>query len=412
MNVLKENIKNLVSFNLETGLFLLVLITIPLQYGYNTAAMMLFFLYSLGSLIIKKGKFQFMKFSGLLLAFFLCALLSLVETQKFNAIQSFLPFLILPFCFLVSSIKESVKKEVVLRVFANIMVIYAVITLILAAFKYVKLGTFDAFYYHELSGNLNNMSAIYLSMLTSFSILIIVSKKSKNIKELSKLVVLALFLVLLSSKTIIGITALVLIVLGLQQLFIKKTFKKKYVLYLLIVLSLSLASKSIRDRVKFEFQKTKIEEVLLKKEFGHVYLWTGVGLRTFQIRAFYEIFKEGKVGMLGLGYKNSQKTLDDKYKQYNFYHGFYGYNFHNQYVQTFAELGVLGFLVMLLLFVSLLYKAVKSKDFLFISFVVLVFSICFTESLFWRQRGMVFFIALSLLFYNSSVEKIKSTKEE
>jgi O-antigen ligase len=369
-------------------------------------------MYAIFSFVTKKGKLKPIKPSVLLLVFFFCALLSLYPIQRFDKIESFLPFLILPLSFLVVSIRENITKEVVFNFCDIAMVLYSLYTLLRALFKFLETKSLNVFYYHDLSGNLNNMSAIYLSMLVSFSLLIIISKKNKNIQELSKLLILATLLVLLSSKTIIGITILIVSVFGLKHLFIKKTFKKKYILYLLIILSLSLASKSIRDRVKFEYQKTKIEEVLNKKEFGHVYLWTGIGLRAFQVRAFYEIFREGKVGWLGLGYKNSQEALDNKYKEYNFYPGFYGFNFHNQYVQTFAELGVIGFLMMLLLFGFLLYNAIKSKDFLFISFVVLVFSICFTESLLWRQRGMIFFIVLSLLFYNSYKKPINSVEKK
>jgi hypothetical protein len=172
---------------------------------------------------------------------------------------------------------------------------------------------------------------------------------------------------------------------------------KKLVLFFSVLLLLLIASTNVSDRIKIEFEKTKINEVLSKKDFGHVYLWTGVGLRVFQTKAFLEITEEQKKVFLGFGLNNSQESLNQKYIEYNLYPGFLNYNYHNQYLQIFAELGIIGLLILLLIFYSVIRKAIIYKDYFLLSLIILILVVCFTESFLWRQRGMIFSITLLLL---------------
>ena len=160
----------------------------------------------------------------------------------------------------------------------------------------------------------------------------------------------------------------------------------------------SIASLNFVNRIKTEFDITKISEVLQKKDFGHSYIWTGVGLRMFQIKVFTEVLEEQKNIFLGEGLNNSQKSLIVKYKEYNLYPGFYYYNYHNQYIQIFAELGIIGLGILLLILFLIIKDAIKHKDYFLLSFIILILVVCITESFLWRQRGMVFFITITLLF--------------
>ena len=157
------------------------------------------------------------------------------------------------------------------------------------------------------------------------------------------------------------------------------------------------ASSNISKRFKVEFEKTKINQVLNKKEFGPVYLWTGLGLRVFQTKAFVEVLQEQKKVFLGFGLNNSQNALNNKYKEYKLYPGFLNYNYHNQYIQVFAELGVIGLSLLLLISFLILKNAIKHKDYFLLSFIILILVVCITESFLWRQRGMIFFITITLL---------------
>jgi hypothetical protein len=175
----------------------------------------------------------------------------------------------------------------------------------------------------------------------------------------------------------------------------------------IILLLFFLASLNFYDRVEEEFYKTKVSEVLTKNKFGHIYLWTGTGLRMFQIRAFTEILLEKKKYFLGLGLNNSQKSLNDKYNEYDLYPGFQNYNFHNQYIQIQAELGFTGLLLVVSILIIMLKQAISFKDYFLLSFIFLIVFVFMTESFIWRQRGMVFFITILLLFNRKNNEVFK-----
>jgi O-antigen ligase len=172
---------------------------------------------------------------------------------------------------------------------------------------------------------------------------------------------------------------------------------KSVLLILGVLIIFIVASSNLFKRVEVEVQKTKIHEVLNKESFGHVYIWTGFGLRIFQVKAFIEILQEQEKIFLGTGLNNSQNSLNNKYKEYNFYPGFLNYNYHNQYVQVFAELGLIGFCIFVLIFVLILKEAIVKRNYFLASFILLLLAVCVTESFLWRQRGMVFFITISLL---------------
>ena len=78
----------------------------------------------------------------------------------------------------------------------------------------------------------------------------------------------------------------------------------------------------------------------------------------------------------------------------------------SQYIQTIAELGIVGLLLLLLIFSSLIKRGIIKKDSFLLSFLILIIVICITESFLWRQRGMVFFITISLLYTRKNSHKI------
>ncbi|QNM85187.1 O-antigen ligase family protein [Polaribacter pectinis] len=388
-------------FNIYEALVALLLITLPLGFAVNSIAVILFSLTAIYFVVFKRVKSDLTILSILLFLFFILCLLSLFWTDNVENTQEglsrFLSFLILPLAF---SIKNhfNIKKEKVFNVFSKSLVVYAAYSLIVGLVKAVNNKDIGYLFYHKLSGNLSNMNAIYLSVFMSFGIAFFLNKKVKSKLDIFCLIFLSLFLVLLSSKIIITITLLSSIIFFFKKFDFRKIKLKQIVVTVSIILLFLIASFNYVDRIKTELQKTKISEVLNKKDFGHVYLWTGTGLRVFQIKAFTEILSEQKKYFLGEGLNNSQQSLNEKYKEYNFYPGFLNYNYHNQYIQVMAELGGVGLLIILLIFFFIGKQAIFYKDYFLLTFIFLILVVCITESFFWRQRGMVFFITVLLLF--------------
>lgn len=394
--------------NLNEILLLLVLITLPIKgYAINSTAVILFLIFSLYSFLKKDKTFVINKISILFIGIYAVSFLSLIWSDNLKntsqGLTRFLSYLIIPISFSLQPLLVN-KKNKILDLFVKLLFFYSIYAVLMALNQAIKNQDISFLFYHKLSANFGNMNAIYLSVYTSFSVLFILIKKRKSNFDKFILLYLLLFLILLSSKTILIITFILLFHFILRKRFLLMNKQKKtYISLLFIVLLIAaFASTNIVNRVKVEIDKTKVVEVLNTKKFTHIYLWTGFGLRVFQVKMFYEISKEKGNILLGMGLNNAQATLNEKYMQYNLYPGFLGYNYHNQYIQIFAELGLFGLIVLLLIFFSIVRKAFISKDYLLLYFITLVLGVCLTETFLWRQRGMVFFLTITLLLYKTS----------
>jgi O-antigen ligase len=401
MNVLQK-IKN---YNISEILLILVLITVPLGgHAVNSIAVILFFLASLYNFIVNKPKIKFSGTQFLLLGFYLLCIFSLLWTDNLDAtitgLVRFLSYLVLPLAFAFNS-NNSFNKEKIIEIFSKSLVFCAIYCVLVATINSIVNLDISFLFYHKLSSNLGDLNAIYLSVFISLGVSFFLIKKEKSKFEVFYLVFLGFFLILLSSKLIISVTLIGVILYFSQKRGFKKIKLKYLFLIPIVTILFFFASSNFSKRVKVEFERTKINEVLNKKDFGHVYLWTGVGLRLFQTKAFIEILQEQKKILFGFGLNNSQKTLNHKYEEYNLYSGFLNYNYHNQYIQVFAELGVIGLSLLLLILYLILKNAIIYKDYFLLSFIILILVVCITESFLWRQRGMVFFIVISLLFNKS-----------
>lgn len=113
---------------------------------------------------------------------------------------------------------------------------------------------------------------------------------------------------------------------------------------------------------------------------------------------FTEFLDEEPIFWQGFGLNASLNKLVEKEKKYNVYTGYGSLNFHNQYIQNFAELGFIGFVLLILMLFVNIKNAFQSKDFMHITFAVLMISLFLTESFLWRQRGVVFFTLFYCLF--------------
>lgn len=388
---------------------LLSLVLITLLFGgraFNSNAIFLFLCYSIYNFIVKKKEIYSNQLVIVYISFYFFGFLSLFWSNSFTetklALVRFLPFFILNIIVLFTF-----KTKIILEVFSKSVVFICFYCFLMGVLNSIINDNINYLFYHDLSSNLGDINAIYLSVFVSFVILFFLYNKFKY--KLLYLVFLFVFLILLSSKMVICITIFNLLIYFITGKKFK-TNKKKYITLIIAFIIAISASINLTKRIQVEFEKTKMNEVLTTKDFGHVYIWTGFGLRIFQIKMFLEILHEENNYLLGSGLGNAQSLLTKKYKEYNLYPGFYYYNYHNQFIQTFAELGVVGLLLMMYSFFLLFKKSVIEKDYFLLSFVFLCISVCLTESFLSRQRGIVFFVTISLLLYNQKKQICTTTK--
>ena len=387
-----------------------VLISLPLKHHINSLLIFFLFLYAVLFSILNKGttKFEISTISIPLVLIYILALVSLIwtiNTQKsLEGLTQKFSYLLIPLIFILIPRPNQNKVSKIYYNFSIATFLYAIYCMSIGIFLAIKNGNIDNLFYHNLSKPLSDINAIYMSMFTAFALLYIFTKKEKKRKDFIYLLVLSIFLILLSSKLVISITILLIVS---SVFFSDRKVKNKFTYPLLVISVLILAillSGNIIKRFNTETSKTHLSEVLTREEFGQNYYWTGTSLRLFQIRAFVELLSEDNLILKGYGLDASQSMLKKKYKQYNLYSGYYHYDFHNQYLQIFSDLGLLGFLLLLIIFYLCLKEALTNRNFFFFSFIFLIIILCMTESYLWRQRGMVFFITVALLFYNESIK--------
>lgn len=113
--------------------------------------------------------------------------------------------------------------------------------------------------------------------------------------------------------------------------------------------------------------------------------------------------------LLGLGTGGVQSQLDSCYKANGFSDelSIGHYNTHNEYFNVWLNNGISG----LLIFVTLLFVSVKmayrQNSMIYISFLLLIFFCCLTESILERNKGVVFFAFFSSLFAFNHTNKSK-----
>lgn len=94
----------------------------------------------------------------------------------------------------------------------------------------------------------------------------------------------------------------------------------------------------------------------------------------------------------GVGNGDLKKAMKEKYEQYGVNDQFRGYfNPHNQFLSTFVMLGFTGFLILLAVFIVPALQALRKKQYLVLSFLLIVFVHALTESIFGRLQGVIFF---------------------
>lgn len=420
----KEEVKN----NPFVVLVTFAIITIPLHYRYSSIAIILLTAFSLFQLKNKKVYFQKELFLLVLLyALMLLSLTWTIDTKlTTSALLKGLSFLLIPLCFFLNPPLSQENKNKIINYYSYTFFGYAVFYLLKATIRFVITKDSSVFFYHELVTF--DVNAIHVSVYISIAFFWFLLKKTKSNLDKIALFVLFVLLFLLSSKNII-VTFFLL--LGLCLIFILKikTNRLYIVLGLGIVLGIVFFGK-IKDRFLIEIESNQasgkinseisgqtglvynvsIKEAWSKDRFQPNDYFPGAALRVYQARIFTEIIQENNRFLTGYGLNATDQKIEEKRIENNLYAKYGKYNFHNQYIQIFAELGVFGLLLLLIILVINIKNAIQTKDFVHISFAVLMISLFLTESFLSRQRGVVFFSALYCLFNSKLISKKKKEK--
>jgi O-antigen ligase len=433
-NYLISVFQDLKSESKQTPLFLptvLVLISIPLGYAMGSIAVGLFVFITL--INFKKSNVIINKNLILPIVLYCLMLISTLWSSNLNdtfkALSKTIPFLLIPICFLVSPKFSDLQKQKTLFYFSTGMVLFAIYYLVKAIIRYAFSQNPDVFFYHELVTE--DVNAIHVSVFMTVACFYYITKAKKSLADKLAIVTLMVLIVLLSSKNII-LTFLVLLLVyysrNQKSLTLKSIVRTSLFLIFLIVFILT---GKIKDRFLIEIESNfkentinqsignadnkvynlSIKQAWSQEKFKANDYFTGTAFRVYQIRIFFELLQEDPIFFGGYGLNASQFRVVQKGIEHQVYlgdathEGYQNKNFHNQYIQFFAELGIFGLLFLITMLAINLKNALKTKDFVSISFAALMISLFLTESFLSRQRGVVFFIMLYCLFSTTTISK-------
>lgn len=400
-------LKNLINdqektYALLIGLFLSVLL---LGTAFSSIALGVLTAFSVWQIFKNKYLPKF-EFSALLPIFlyglFVASLLWTINPDLTNrGLGRTLTLIYLPLLIWTMPRISSSGRKYIFEVFTNANCIYALVFLMTSLADFIRTGSLSALTYHELVDILER-NAVYVSLYFLVSVIYLLNKEQKTRWDISRMLFLAMMILLLSSKMMIAATVLIFVIHGIFQSRLREIFKPKVLIpAVIIVVIFLLSGNKVLNRFVLE-RNSDLNEVLTSPQFNRVYPWTGVSFRLLQLRILYEQVQEEDIFWKGFGLFASRDDLAKRHKEFNTYPGYHSYNYHNNYAQVFAESGIFGLLILLaMLFISF-WRAAKTKD-IFLGYFALILSLVFlTESMMWVHRGLLFMITIYCVLHRSS----------
>lgn len=410
------NFKNSIFNNLLEGnkhdqvrlvLFLLLMISLPFTMKISNGLILLSVAYSLVFFFLQHRKaITLNSLTVSLLLYFFLEVLSLLNTENLkegiSILETHLAFLFVPLAFANFEISEKRRNQFFFAFATGCFLASLICVLVNIQLSLVEGKLFHEYYFsHDRVSDPIGMQAVYFALYLSLSILGILNfLKNKftglsiNVKILLSLIVLYFLALIIASGARTIIIALMLIVVF--NIVVHSLQKKSYKFLILsalipfIFLLLILLNPVVSTRFA-DLRHTKAEDSNYDSYFARTNIWNP-GIEAIQENLWF-----------GVGPGDQQAELYKKFEKYNYSAGIEAkFNLHNQYLQTTLGLGAIGLLGFLSILVVQLVKAIRERDFLYLSFLMLFSIECLTESMLIRNKGIVFFLIFSFFFFKSS----------
>ena len=264
----------------------------------------------------------------------------------------------------------------------------------------------NPFYYTNLSWFFHST---YVSMYYDFAIVILLYKGFRpeepafSLRRAGYLLLVAYFILLvllLSSKAGILILAFICIMM-ISFLLIRRQMKNALLLFLVI------SALFIIGFVSFSYTASRFittSEVIATEQNQLGNRKESTAERRVIWKATIDIIKRNP--MVGVGTGDIKDAL---LKQYETNHSFMAVeqnlNSHNQYLQTFATLGLPGILVLLAMIFIPAFRAFRSQQMIYLSFLLIFAINILFESMFEIQAGVIFFAFFNTLLFRAENQK-------
>lgn len=385
--------------------FILLLFTFTLPFSIKISNYLLFLLACLS--VFRKDFIADLKsvctdsFFLFFFSYYFILILGLGYSENFKTglklLEKDLSFIIFPFFLfpLYKWLSEKIITYVLITFIAGICFSSALLFCIFI-FQHFTSDTTADYFFREKAFEYVELHPTYLAMYACFGVFIILKLPLIQKKYVLKLITL---LILTSVIILSGARNPLVSFFTILFVFIFLRFKKvvhRIVFSITTILSMPLLLFFLLKIPVINSRFTEFE-VGLTPPLGIHY--NSVNLRVAQILCAFEKGKQN--WFFGTGTGDVQDQLNSCYKNHGWSSVLYlkNYNTHNQFIQTWLAVGIPGLILLTLLFLYPLLQAIKRKDFILIS-LILLFSFCsLTESMFEKNKGIVFYCFFVSLLY-------------
>jgi O-antigen ligase len=356
---------------------------------------------------IKKRNFHLAELDILSLcffAFFAMDLLGLLYTDKQN-IKYGLSFLekhhasiLIPLVFFGYYV-DSQKRSALFRYFCTACLVACLICIIAnVLYSLQNYGTFIhpwRFSHLRLAEPIG-LTPVYFSLYIGMAIAIITEKLltdvitvKEKICNISILLIFLAFLIALGARTV-TVTLMVMVLLRiLAHAKSAKSYKALIIAAVLPIVFIAFILLNPVAKMRFmDMAKSSYENSNYGSYFARWKIWEP-GLSVIKDNIWF-----------GVGTGDHQTELNKAFVKYNFAEGVEIFNMHNQYLQTLLSHGIFGLLILVFSLTHQMLKALARQDYLYMSFIFLFSFGCLTESLLNRNKGLIFYLVFSFIFYN------------
>jgi O-antigen ligase len=139
-------------------------------------------------------------------------------------------------------------------------------------------------------------------------------------------------------------------------------------------------------------------EVFQVKNISEIKHWNGTTLRLQVYYSNIDLIKKNPI--FGVGPGNTHKALLENYREHGFRHAEEReYNSHNQYLQVLVGLGLIGFIPFMAMHIYTLIVAIRRKDLMLFSFIIIIMFMYLFESVLQRQAGLMIILFVWMLLF-------------
>ncbi|WP_317897492.1 O-antigen ligase family protein [Aurantibacillus circumpalustris] len=409
--------------NDDLKLIVLLILTFSLPYDLFYSSILFITFCALTLLNLKKSYLkripkQFWVFQGI---YFLGVIGYFYSLHKSDAgfllerqLTIFLMPIIIPISIKITS--ERLKKMLeVLTISCLIAIIYLFINMSYTIYTvlhlpFVKTVFSGAFFNHQFSRPLD-IHAGYLSLYVALSIIYLVTftiKQKFGLKIIIAsicLVILLAGLLFLASRNAIISTLFVLIFVFP---FYHVTNKLRY---LIVSTLLLFAVFFLVKKVPYLNTRFSIELISEIKSTGNGEFinYSATEPRIKRWECAMDLIKESPA--FGYGTGDEIEMLKTRYAIKGLFISYLeNFNTHNQYLSFWVKNGFIGLIIFISLFFYYIYLAIKNRDFMYLSFLLLLMIGFYTENILDANKGILFFAIFNTFFGYSALSAINKTK--